>query len=213
MIDLYEDDVRRPVREHDARDADDGSGCERDAACRGADPTAALALGVDGSRAERPHPGQRRHGELHQGVGRKRAITFSAWTAIVATALGPLASCRENVATEVRGRGVAATARTPAPPVTVSRPVPRLVDLGAGKCIPCKAMAPILETLRTDYAGRLEVRFIDVWVTPGEAEAYRIRMIPTQIFYGADGRELARHEGFISREEILAQWKALGVEL
>jgi thioredoxin 1 len=38
-------------------------------------------------------------------------------------------------------------------------------------------------------------------------------MIPTQIFYGADGRELARHEGFMSREEILAQWKAVGVEL
>ena len=38
-------------------------------------------------------------------------------------------------------------------------------------------------------------------------------MIPTQIFYGADGRELARHEGFIDREQILARWKALGVEL
>jgi thioredoxin 1 len=91
--------------------------------------------------------------------------------------------------------------------------VPRLVDLGAGKCIPCKAMAPILDQLRTDYAGRLEVTFIDVWQKPDEAQAYRIQMIPTQIFYGADGRELARHEGFISREEILALWKAVGVEL
>jgi thioredoxin 1 len=74
-------------------------------------------------------------------------------------------------------------------------------------------MAPILEQLRTDYAGRLEVTFIDVWKMPDEARAYGVQMIPTQIFYAADGRELARHEGFISREEILAQWKALGVEL
>ncbi len=64
-----------------------------------------------------------------------------------------------------------------------------------------------------DFTGRLEVRFVDVWKAPDEAQPYGIRMIPTQIFYAADGRELARHEGFISREEILATWKSLGVEL
>jgi thioredoxin 1 len=94
-----------------------------------------------------------------------------------------------------------------------ARQVPRLVDLGATKCIPCKAMAPILEQLRVDFAGRLEVVFIDVWKDPDAASPFRIHIIPTQIFYAADGRELARHQGFISREEILAQWKALGVEL
>ena len=98
-------------------------------------------------------------------------------------------------------------------PAATPAPVPRLVDLGARKCIPCKAMAPILVQLRADYAGRLEVTFIDVWQNPDEAGAYRIQLIPTQIFYAADGRELARHEGFISREDILAPWKPLGVEL
>ena len=44
--------------------------------------------------------------------------------------------------------------------------VPRLVDLGAGKCIPCKKMAPILEELKKEYAGRMEVEFIDVWKNP-----------------------------------------------
>lgn len=116
------------------------------------------------------------------------------------------AGCGEkaSAAAEQRGGGAAAPA---------ARPIPRLVDLGAGKCIPCKAMAPILEQLRADYAGRMEVTFIDVWQAPEQATAHRIQMIPTQIFYAADGRELARHEGFMSREEILAQWKALGVEL
>jgi thioredoxin 1 len=101
----------------------------------------------------------------------------------------------------------------PAAQVAAVRPLPRLVDLGAGKCIPCKAMAPILEELRTEYAGRLEVQFIDVWQDPEAARPYGIRLIPTQIFYGADGRELARHQGFMSREDILAQWRALGVSL
>ena len=111
------------------------------------------------------------------------------------------------------GRGACAPTAALAASVPSAAPLPRLVDVGAGKCIPCKAMAPILEQLRVDYAGRLEVTFIDVWKSPERAEPYRIQLIPTQIFYGADGRELARHQGFMSREEIVAQWKAVGVEL
>lgn len=91
--------------------------------------------------------------------------------------------------------------------------VPRLVDLGAGKCIPCKKMAPILDELRQQYAGVMEVEFIDVWENPGAGDKYGIRMIPTQIFYDASGKELFRHEGFFAKEDILAKWRELGVEL
>jgi thioredoxin 1 len=98
-------------------------------------------------------------------------------------------------------------------PAAAPGPIPRLVDLGAGKCIPCKAMAPILEGLKVEYAGRMDVVFIDVWKDREAADTYGIHMIPTQIFYGADGKELARHEGFMGKDEILAQWKAVGVSL
>ena len=91
--------------------------------------------------------------------------------------------------------------------------LPRLVDLGAGKCIPCKKMAPILEELKKEYAGRIEVEFIDVWKNPDAGKAYGVEMIPTQIFYDASGKELERHTGFFGREDILAKWKELGVEL
>ena len=91
--------------------------------------------------------------------------------------------------------------------------LPRLVDLGAGKCIPCKAMAPILEELKKEYAGRMEVEFIDVWKDPDAGKAYGVEMIPTQIFYDASGKELERHTGFMGKEDILAKWKELGVEL
>jgi thioredoxin 1 len=89
--------------------------------------------------------------------------------------------------------------------------LPRLVDVGANKCIPCKAMAPILAQLRSDFAGRMEVEFVDVWVNPEAGQPYGIRLIPTQVFFGPDGRELSRHEGFMSREEILARWKSHGL--
>ena len=42
-------------------------------------------------------------------------------------------------------------------------PLPKLIDLGASKCIPCKKMAPILEEVKKEYAGILDVEFIDVW--------------------------------------------------
>jgi thioredoxin 1 len=102
-----------------------------------------------------------------------------------------------------------------ASPASVPNPsgLPRLVDLGAGKCIPCKKMAPILEELKQEYAGRLVIEFIDVWVNPDAGKPYDIRLIPTQIFYDPAGKEKFRHEGFISKEDILAKWKELGFDL
>ena len=90
---------------------------------------------------------------------------------------------------------------------------PRLVDLGANKCIPCKMMAPILEELKKEYAGRLLVEFIDVWQTPDAGKKFKINLIPTQIFFDAAGKELFRHEGFFAKKDILAKWKELGVDL
>lgn len=99
------------------------------------------------------------------------------------------------------------------PSPTKPAALPRLVDLGADKCIPCKLMAPILAQLAKDYAGQLEVVFIDVWKNRDEGERYGIRAIPTQIFYDAAGQERFRHEGFMARKDIDAKWKELGVEL
>lgn len=96
-----------------------------------------------------------------------------------------------------------------------TQPLPKLLDLGAHKCIPCKMMAPILEELTKEYKGRFDVEFIDVWMPENQAkaEAHGIRSIPTQIFFDATGKELWRHEGFISKEDILNKWKALGYDM
>jgi len=97
--------------------------------------------------------------------------------------------------------------------VKPTKALPRLVDLGADKCIPCKMMAPILEQLKSEYEGTLIVDFIDVWKNPDEGPKYNIKLIPTQIFYDTSGEERFRHEGFMSKEDILAKWKELGVDL
>jgi thioredoxin 1 len=95
------------------------------------------------------------------------------------------------------------------PPAKI--PLPRLVDLGAGKCVPCRQMKPILEELTREYAGQFEVVFIDVWEDREAGTRHGIRLIPTQVFYAADGKELFRHEGFYSKKDILAKWRELGV--
>ena len=87
-----------------------------------------------------------------------------------------------------------------------------MIDLGAKKCIPCKMMAPILAKLEKEYAGRAAIVFLDVWEDPKPAHRFAIRGIPTQIFFGKDGKEVFRHLGVLSEEEIVRRLKDLGVK-
>lgn len=96
---------------------------------------------------------------------------------------------------------------------TTQTAIPKLIDLGADKCVPCKMMAPILEEIKAQYAGRLDVVFYDVWKNPDIAKQYGVSIIPTQIFFDAAGNELFRHEGFFSKEEIIGKYKELGIDL
>ncbi len=87
-----------------------------------------------------------------------------------------------------------------------------LIDLGATECIPCKMMAPILEKLETAYRDRAVIAFIDVWKHRDQAPRFGIRAIPTQVFFDADGKEVYRHQGFMSEAAIVEQLTRMGVE-
>lgn len=90
--------------------------------------------------------------------------------------------------------------------------LPRLIDFGASTCIPCKMMKPILDDLKVNYADTFTTEFTDVWEDGEAGKPYKINLIPTQIFFDADGKELFRHEGFYSKDDILEKWKEFGVE-
>jgi thioredoxin 1 len=121
-----------------------------------------------------------------------------------------VSSQAKTAATEASASQVSAAV---APVAQKPASLPRLLDLGSTSCIPCKMMAPILEGIKKEQADRLEVTFVDVRTDPAVGQRYGIHLIPTQIFLDAMGKELWRHEGFMSKEEILAKWKELGVEL
>lgn len=114
-----------------------------------------------------------------------------------------LTACREDA--EARKTESTSKSETPLK-------LPKLLDLGAHTCIPCKKMAPILDELREEYQGVFAVEFIDVWQSENheKAKAYGVRSIPTQIFFAADGKELWRHVGFISKADIMEKWQELG---
>lgn len=90
--------------------------------------------------------------------------------------------------------------------------LPRVVDIGAEKCKACKELAPILVELRKEYEGRVTVDFIDVWKNPKAGDPYKIRMIPTQIFFDEEGKEVWRHEGFLPKTDFIAKFKEMGVK-
>lgn len=108
--------------------------------------------------------------------------------------------------------GVSAlAAKKPKPPV--KPPLPRIVDLGSDKCIPCKMMVPVLDSLKKEFKGKLIVQFIDIEKTPEAKQKYRVRMIPTQILYNAKGKEITRHQGYWPKEDIITAFKKQGVDL
>ena len=88
--------------------------------------------------------------------------------------------------------------------------LPKMLDLGAGKCKQCIQMAPILEELKKTYAGKVDVEFVDLFKHQDIGEKYNIEVMPTQIFFDVSGKEVFRHQGVMSKEEIIAKWKELG---
>jgi thioredoxin 1 len=89
---------------------------------------------------------------------------------------------------------------------------PTVIDLGARTCIPCRKMAPILESLSSEYRSKASVLFIDVHENQAAAEKFRIQMIPTQVFFNAQGKEVKRHVGFMEKAGIVKELKAAGLK-
>jgi len=58
-----------------------------------------------------------------------------------------------------------------------------LVDLWAAWCAPCRMIAPIIEQLAVDYAGKVKVAKLDVDHNQATAARFNVRSIPTILFF------------------------------
>ncbi|MDF2822548.1 MAG: Thioredoxin [Clostridiales bacterium] len=85
--------------------------------------------------------------------------------------------------------------------------LPFVIDFGSDSCQPCKEMAPVLETLHEDFQGKAIIHFVDVWKNTTAANNFPVSVIPTQVFYNADGTpfvpsdELAYEIDFLYNKE------------
>ena len=87
-----------------------------------------------------------------------------------------------------------------------------MIDLGRKTCTQCKMMAPILERLEKEYRGKAAIVFINLIDYPEQQYKYKLKALPTQIFFNPAGEEVYRHVGFMAEENIVAQLNKMGVE-
>jgi len=90
--------------------------------------------------------------------------------------------------------------------------MPTLVVLGTPSCPPCIRMKPILEKIGRQYAERVAVLPIDVGIHKEQMARFKVKAIPVEIFFNADGREVYRHLGFMDERAILDQFKKMGLD-
>ena len=81
--------------------------------------------------------------------------------------------------------------------------VPVLVDFWAPWCGPCRAVAPTLEQVARDYAGRVQVRKLNVDENPRTAERFQVMSIPTMLLF-KDGKLVDGIVGALPRAQIEA---------
>ncbi len=78
---------------------------------------------------------------------------------------------------------------------------PVLVDFWAEWCGPCKMIAPILEELAVDYAGKLTIAKVNIDNNPGTPQRYGVRGIPTLILF-KDGEVHATKVGAVPKSQL-----------
>lgn len=88
---------------------------------------------------------------------------------------------------------------------------PTVLDLGAGTCVPCRMMKPIFTELEVEFKDKANIILLEIADHQDLARKYRVRVIPTQVFFDKEGKEYWRHEGFMPKEEIIKKMQEKGV--
>ena len=81
--------------------------------------------------------------------------------------------------------------------------LPVIVKLGSDKCIPCRAMNPIMKELAVEQEGKAVFLSLDVYQNRELARQAGVRVIPTILFYDKHGKPKAKSEGGMSKEQLL----------
>jgi thioredoxin 1 len=83
--------------------------------------------------------------------------------------------------------------------------LPTIAEFGAETCASCREMKGVLDSVAHRTEGRAHVLIIDITKDWDAAQMFRIQLMPTQVFFGTDGRETGRHMGRLSEAEVIAR--------
>lgn len=78
------------------------------------------------------------------------------------------------------------------------------LEFGSVGCAPCKKMEHEMEIIRSEFTGKVNIRFINLskkW-NKDWAEYFEIQTIPTQVILDSKGKEIYRHVGYIPADEL-----------
>lgn len=83
------------------------------------------------------------------------------------------------------------------------------LEFGAKGCISCRKMEGVMEEVKRDFAGRVNVRFVNVSQKENQewTKYFGVATIPTQVVLDNAGKEVFRHTGFISAEDLSKVFK------
>lgn len=110
-----------------------------------------------------------------------------------------LSSCGDS------GPAVAASAGVKLVQNATTSGLPTVVEFGAASCASCREMKIVLDRVALRTQGRAHVLVIDISKDWEVAKTFRIQLMPTQVFFGADGREVGRHMGKLPESEVIAR--------
>ena len=85
---------------------------------------------------------------------------------------------------------------------------PVMVDFGATWCGPCKALAPVVEQMAEEYAGRAVIAKADVDECPEASARFRIRNVPTVLFF-KNGEAVDKSVGAVPKAALTEKLEKL----
>ncbi|ENK1242510.1 thioredoxin family protein [Clostridium sporogenes] len=89
--------------------------------------------------------------------------------------------------------------------------MPVLLELSSPTCGPCRKMTPIIKEIKEEYKNKVDTHIVDLTKNPQFGDKYKVSVVPTQVFLDKDGKVFLRHEGMLTKDEIIDIINKMGI--